>query len=79
MQDYLKYLIAPLLAEPDRLQIVSHGNYLTLKVADPDVGRVIGKHGMIIHSIRTLLKTFCANHQLPPVTLMLETPAKPAA
>ncbi len=31
----------------------------------------------VINALRTLLKTYCAIHQLPPVNLTLETPPLP--
>jgi uncharacterized protein len=74
MQDFLKYLISPLLTDPDALEITAGQSAVSLKVADADVGRIIGKQGNVINAIRTLLKTYCALHQLPPVNLTLETP-----
>lgn len=77
MQDFLKYLVSPLLSEPDGLQVnVLPGN-VSLKVADTDVGRIIGKQGNVINALRTLLKTYCVVHQLPPVNLTLQTPPLP--
>ncbi len=77
MEDFLKYLITPLLTEPKKLKIDVQTGVVNLKVADADVGRIIGKQGNVINAIRTLLKTFCAVHQLPPVNLLLETPPLP--
>lgn len=36
------------------------GVLLTLKVAQPDMGRIIGKHGSMAQSIRTILKAIGA-------------------
>ena len=74
MQDFLKYLITPLLSEPDSLQIVTAPGNISVKVADIDVGRIIGKQGNVINALRTLLKTYCTVHQLPPINLTLQTP-----
>jgi len=74
MQDFLKFLITPLLSEPDNINITVESGNVSIKVADADVGRIIGKQGNVINAIRTLLKTYCAVHQLPPVNLTLQTP-----
>jgi predicted RNA-binding protein YlqC (UPF0109 family) len=76
MEDFLKYLLTPLLSEPKKLHITAQGNSIVVKVADADVGRIIGKHGSVIHSLRTLLKTYCATRQLAFVSLILDSPKK---
>ncbi|MBI2587327.1 KH domain-containing protein, partial [Candidatus Amesbacteria bacterium] len=65
MPNYLTYLITPLLSHPDQLEISSQAGSVTIKVSPDDTGRVIGKHGLVINSLRTLLKTYCHLHQLP--------------
>ncbi len=77
MQDFLKFIVSPLLTEPDALKITVESGNISLKVADADVGRVIGKQGNVINAVRTLLKTYCAIHQLPPPNLTLLTPPAP--
>lgn len=76
MQDYLTYLISPLLSQSNQLEISSQSGSVTIKVGPDDTGRVIGKHGTVINSLRTLLKTFCHLHDLPFVTLTLSAPPK---
>lgn len=76
MQDFLNFLITPLLSDPSALQINQNGNIVTLKVGDVDTGRVIGKHGATINSLRTLLKTYCAAQNIPVVNLILDAPTK---
>jgi len=76
MQDYLTYLITPLLANPAELEISAQPGSVTIKVGPDDTGRVIGKHGMVINSLRTLLKTYCHLRSLPFVTLTLSAPPK---
>jgi uncharacterized protein len=76
MEQFIKYLITPLLTDPDSLEISSGPSLITIKVAEADTGRIIGKQGNVISAIRTLLKTYCAIHQLPPVNLILNTPPK---
>ncbi|HBC72630.1 MAG: hypothetical protein UX91_C0005G0011 [Candidatus Amesbacteria bacterium GW2011_GWB1_47_19] len=77
MEDFLKFLVTPLLTLPQELVIIASDNQINLKVADADTGRVIGKHGNVINAVRTLLRTYCATHQIPPVNLVLETPPLP--
>lgn len=78
MEDFLKYLITPLLSEPSKLKVSQVGDTITVKVADSDTGRIIGKGGNIINAIRILLKTYCTNHQITPKTLTLQSPPKPS-
>lgn len=76
MEDFLKFLIIPLLSEPQGLQLSSSPESITIKVADADVGRIIGKHGNVINAIRTLLRTYCIAHQQTFPNLTLDTPKK---
>ena len=57
MQDFLKFLISPLLTKPEELSISDSKSAVYLTVSDIDTGRIIGKHGTIISAIRTLLRT----------------------
>lgn len=76
MDKFLTYLISPLLVEPDKLTITDNEGTITVEVGADDTGRIIGKHGSVIHSLRVLLKTYCAVHQVPQVTLVLNSPPK---
>lgn len=74
MEEFLKYLITPLLSAPEHLQLNSQGSTVILKVDDADVGRIIGKQGNVINALRTLLKTYCSAHRLQFVNLILQSP-----
>lgn len=76
MQDFLNFLITPLLSNPSALQISENGSTITFKVGEEDTGRVIGKHGATINSFRILVKTYCSAQNLPPVNLVLDAPKK---
>ena len=76
MEDFLKFLISPLLGSPEELLITRTGNIISLKVADSDVGRVIGKKGNVINALRTLLRTYSTINHLPLPNLQLQTPLK---
>ena len=74
MEDFLRYLISPLLGNPDLLRISITPSSASIKVAPEDAGRIIGRHGQVINSLRTILKSYCALHQVPPAYLHLEVP-----
>lgn len=76
MRNFLSFLISPLISDPEKLKISENGHLVTVEVAPEDVGRVIGKQGAVIHHLRTLLKTYCAVRNLPPTTLVMNTPPK---
>ena len=76
MDDFLSYLISPLLSEPDQLTIAQNSSTVTVKVADSDTGRIIGKHGAVINALRTLVKTYCSKNHVPQVTIVLDSPPK---
>ena len=73
MQDFLKFLISPLLTTTDQLVIEPSSSAVYVSVAPVDTGRVIGKHGAIISSIRTLLRAYCTLNHLPHSNLILKT------
>lgn len=79
MEEYLKFLVTPLLGSPQDLSIKTTDSSIVVKVAETDTGRVIGKHGNVINALRTLLRTYCTLHQLPPPTLILNSPPLPPA
>lgn len=76
MEDFLRYLITPLLSLPDQLTISTSASTVTLVVDPADTGRIIGRHGQTINYLRTLLKTYCALHSLTQVYLYLNAPPK---
>lgn len=73
MSDFLKFLITPLLSQPEKLSISEAGSTLYLQVDEQDNGRVIGKHGAIIIALRTMIRTYCTLRNLPYTTLILKT------
>ena len=60
MKELVEYIVKSLVNHPDQVVVAEvHGPALTileLSVAADDMGRVIGKGGRIINSIRTLLQ-----------------------
>ncbi|MBR3281179.1 MAG: KH domain-containing protein [Clostridia bacterium] len=64
MEEMLRVLVKELVNDPSAIEINSRkeGNVTTLelKVAQEDMGKVIGKQGKIAKSIRTLMKAYGA-------------------
>lgn len=58
--DFIKYVLELLVEDKDQLTITPTlddlGVLLTVKVSDRDMGKLIGKSGQTIKSIRTLLR-----------------------
>ena len=71
-RDLVEYIVKSLVDDPQAVEIkVIEGEkstILELKVADTDVGKVIGKNGRIARAIRTILSA-CANAQAKRVIL----------
>lgn len=59
MEEFARFLLTSLAEKPDEITISAEkeGNILKLKakVSDVDRGRIIGKKGEIIRSVRTVL------------------------
>ena len=53
-------LVAPLVSQPEEIEIIeqTRGSELVLElhVAEGDMGKVIGRHGRIANSIRSVMK-----------------------
>lgn len=67
MEEILKTVIENLVDNKEEISIeqVENDNVITLKVkvAQDEMGKVIGKQGKIAHSIRTLMKAVGAKEQ----------------
>ena len=64
MEEIVKYIVEKLVSNHDAVQISSQENeketVITVKVEKEDMGKVIGKHGKIAESIRSIVKTASA-------------------
>lgn len=60
MEEILKTIIESLVDQKDQVQVTrvddEKGTLLKVKVADSDMGKVIGKQGRIAKAIRTVMK-----------------------
>lgn len=58
-KDFIEYVAKALVDDPDEVNITAvegeQSLILELRVAQDDIGKIIGKKGRIAHSIRTLL------------------------
>ena len=63
-KDLLEYIVKNLVAYPEKIEIsevhTEEKVALKLKVAKEDMGRVIGKEGRIIRSIREIIYAYAA-------------------
>ncbi len=64
MKDFIEYLVKNIVDEPDQVQInlieSENQTIVEINVAKEDLGKVIGKKGKIIQSLRTLAMTIGA-------------------
>jgi len=79
MKQLIEYVAQALVAFPEEVEVTltegPEGFVCKLKVAEEDVGKVIGKDGRIIHALRTV----AASCLSPPENkLQLEVEGKPA-
>jgi uncharacterized protein len=60
MRDLVEFLVRALVAEPDAVQVTEleedDAIVLEVRVADDDLGRVIGRDGRVANAIRTIAK-----------------------
>jgi len=61
MNELLNYIVTNLVDDPSAVNITEHvGEYETnyeIRVADEDMGKVIGKQGRIVREIRVLMRS----------------------
>ena len=64
MKELIEYIVTSLVDNPDEVAVAEIDNgaelVLELSVADSDMGRVIGRNGRVINSIRTLVQVSAA-------------------
>lgn len=66
IKELAEYLVKSLVTKPDEVLLAARENERTilmeLRVAPEDLGRIIGKEGNTINSIRTVLQAVVASH-----------------
>ena len=68
LKEFLEYVVANLIDHPEQASVLhdveGEKHVYRVVLAKPDVGRVIGKQGNTVNSIRSLMDAFCAKHQV---------------
>lgn len=74
---YLKQILEPLLSHPDSVEYTQindeMGVLITIKVHKEDMGRVLGRQGMTIKAMRTLMHVWGAQNNAH-ISLKLDEP-----
>ena len=56
MTELVKYIVTALVDDKDGVKVTEDGDVITVSVAKDDIGKVIGKQGRIIKSLRAVVK-----------------------
>lgn len=76
MEKFLKYLIEQLVDNKEAVEIQKKEEnsviFLTISVAKEDMGKVIGKEGKVINSIRNLVKILAVKEKVKVVIQLAE-------
>jgi uncharacterized protein len=66
MREFVEYIAKELVDEPDKVEVTEEHKsdkiVYTLKVAESDVGKIIGKKGRTASAFRILLSAVAAKH-----------------
>lgn len=77
MKELTEYIAKALVEHPDEVNVmeIRHGSRVTLElhVSKDDMGRIIGRGGRVVNTIRTLLRV-AAERESSQVTLEVEEP-----
>lgn len=67
MKNLLTFILIHLVQHPDSVEVIEHsdehGDEYLIRVHPDDIGKVIGKHGSIIQSIRNIAKVRAIKEQ----------------
>ncbi|MCK5738327.1 KH domain-containing protein [bacterium] len=76
MKEFIELIVKNLVDDPDAVKVTEINGERTvvyeLRVADGELGKVIGKHGQTAKSIRTLVAAASAKHGKRSVLEILE-------
>lgn len=70
--DFVDYLVRPLLAHPDDLQVEQREAGVLVRANQEDIGKIIGKGGATINALRNLTQAYCVFHQIPFFNVVVE-------
>lgn len=75
-QELVEYIAKQLVADPSQVKvnrrITASSVIVELRVAQPDMGRIIGKSGRVANAIRSLLRVAAAGHRDKRVILDID-------
>ncbi len=60
MTELVKFMVTALVDDKEQVSVTEDGDVLTVKVAKDDIGKIIGKQGRIIKSVRSVVKAASA-------------------
>ena len=61
MKELVEFIVKSLVDSPDQVEVDDQsGTIVEISVAQPDMGRVIGKSGRVINSIRSIVQVAAA-------------------
>lgn len=67
MKELVEYLVKSMADHPDQISLHEQDTgdtvVLQLKIAEEDVGKIIGKNGSTINAIRTLVQAAASSHK----------------
>lgn len=55
MEDLVRYIACSLVDHPDQVAVRQDNDSMALKVAEPDLGKIIGRQGRTIKAMRVLV------------------------
>lgn len=71
MEDLVRFLAENLVEQPDRVRVYTketrRETIVKLRVAQDDVGRVVGRNGRVANAMRSLLGAAARHHKKPVV------------
>ncbi len=69
MEELIQYIAESLVEEPDRVRVYTketrRETIIKLRVAQRDVGRVVGRSGKVANAMRSVLEVAARNHHKP--------------
>ena len=69
MEDLIRFLAESLVEEPERVRVYTketrRETIIKLRVAQPDIGRVVGRNGRVANAMRSLLEVAARDHRKP--------------
>ncbi|HQY93438.1 MAG: KH domain-containing protein [Caldilinea sp.] len=69
MEELIRFLAESLVEEPERVRVYTketrRETIVKLRVAQPDIGRVVGRNGRVANAMRSVLEVAARDHRKP--------------